>query len=33
MDKGKLAEIDPQKCTACGSCVEKCKRNCIVVPS
>lgn len=32
MDKGKLATIDPEKCTACGNCVEKCKRNCIVVP-
>lgn len=24
-----LAEIDQEKCTACGTCVEKCPQNCI----
>ncbi len=32
MEKGKLATIDPALCTVCGNCVEKCKRDCIVVP-
>lgn len=32
MEKGKLATVDPDKCTACGACKEKCKRDCIIVP-
>lgn len=26
-----LAVVDPDKCTACGVCVEKCPQNCIVI--
>lgn len=33
MEKGKLATIDPEKCTSCAKCVEKCPRPIIFGPS
>lgn len=29
--KDSLAKVDPEKCTACGACIEACPKNCIIM--